>query len=400
MKVDTNPKKIDEVLTRRIEQILPNKKSLVALLQKRKIRLYLGIDPTAPKLHLGHTITLKKLQEFADLGHEAILVIGTGTVLAGDPSLREEARPRISKREIEENIETWRKQAGKILDFSKVKIKHNGEWLLKLTLKEILYIASHISAIKLFQREMFQRRTKRGDTVFAHETLYPLLQGYDSVFLGVDLEIGGTDQTFNMLIGRELEQKMKNKEKFVLTRPMIMGIDGKPMSKTSGNCVWLEDSADEMFGKIMSIPDNLTLDYFKLLTSVPLKEIIQMKRNLKSKVVNPRDLKSHLAREIVSLYHSRAAADKAEKEFNRVFKEKKAPSKMAIFVVPKRKYQILNFLVHLKLTSSKSEAKRLIEQGGVRINGRIQKDWQEKIEMRNEMIIQVGKRKFVKIAAR
>lgn len=206
-------KKIEEVLTRAVDKILPDKEGLKKLMRRRKIRLYLGIDPTSNKLHLGHTINLRKLQEFADLGHEAILVIGTGTVLTGDPSLREQARKKISKKEIQDNIKTWRKQAGKVLDFSKVKIKYNGNWLLKLKYEDINEIASNISSIKLFQREMFQRRIKRGDTVWANETFYPLLQGYDSVYLNVDLEIGGTDQLFNMLIGRELQQKMRNREK-------------------------------------------------------------------------------------------------------------------------------------------------------------------------------------------
>ena len=188
MKINTNPKNIEGVLTRRVKQVLPAKERLKRLMKKRKIRLYLGVDPTGTKLHLGHTITLRKLQEFADLGHEAILVIGTGTVLTGDPSQREGGRSKISEKEVKKNIQGWKKQAGKVLDFSKVKIKYNGEWLLKLGLKDIVKIASQISAVKLFQREMFQRRIKRGDTVWTHEALYPLLQGYDSVFLNVDLD--------------------------------------------------------------------------------------------------------------------------------------------------------------------------------------------------------------------
>ncbi|HOK35216.1 MAG TPA: tyrosine--tRNA ligase [Candidatus Pacearchaeota archaeon] len=405
--INTNSQKINEVLTRRVAEVLPDKGKLADLLKKRRIKLYLGIDPTAPRLHLGHTITLRKLQEFADLGHEAILVIGTGTVLAGDPSLRDEARKKISEEEIKENIKSWKKQAGKVLDFSKVKIKYNGDWLLKLTLKDIIEIASHISAVKLFQRDMFQRRLERGDTVFMHETLYPLLQGYDSVHLGVDLEIGGTDQTFNMLIGRELEEKMVGKEKFILTCPMIMGIDGKQMSKSSGNCVWLEDSADEMFGKIMSIPDNLIFDYFKLLTNVPSEEIEKLEKDFKGKKVNPKNLKTRLAREIVTLYHDKEKAVKAEKEFNRIFKEKELPSKMPLFIAPRESYSVLEFLVQLNLARSKSEAKRLIEEGGVKIIKRTVdnkklitqlKDWKGEIQIdSNEMIIQVGKRKFAKV---
>lgn len=391
MKVNPPKKEIIEVLTRGVEQVLPNKEGLKKLMEKRKIRLYLGIDPTAEKLHLGHTVTLRKLQEFADLGHEAILVIGTGTVLAGDPSLRLTARPLISEGEVERNIKTWKRQAGKILNFSKIKIKYNGDWLLKLKLKDIIRIASHISAVKLFQREMFQRRIKMGQTVWTHEALYPLLQGYDSVFLNVDLEIGGTDQTFNMLIGRELMEKMRKKEKFILTCPMILGIDGRPMSKTSGNCIWIEDEPDQMFGKVMSIPDDLIFDYFELLTRLPLNEIKEIKK------LNPRDAKVKLAREIVTIYHGKKAAQIAEKEFERVFKEKKLPLKIPEIKIKEGSLNILDLLVKTKLAPSKSEAKRLVLQKGVKINGQIQDNWRKIYQIKKGQIVQVGKRKFAKI---
>lgn len=397
MKLKTDPKKIEEVLTRQVERVLPNKKKLKNLMRERKIRLYLGVDPTGRDLHLGHTITLRKLQEFADLGHEAILVVGTGTVLAGDPSLRGRARPRISEKEIRKNIKTWKKQAGKILDFSKVKIKYNGDWLLKLGLKEIIEIASHISAVKLFQREMFQKRLKRGDTVWAHETLYPLLQAYDSVVMDVDLEIGGTDQTFNMLIGRELLRKMRGKEKFVITLPMVLGVDGKPMSKTSGNCVWLSDPAEQMYGKIMSIPDNLIISYFELLTDLPLKLVQRHKKVLQLKRINPKDLKVELAFEIVRMYHSLKVAKRAKEEFKKVFREKRLPSKIPGIKIKEKNLNTLDLLVKTKMALSKSEAKRLILQGGVKINGQVLTEWQKVVKIKKGLIVQVGKRKFVKI---
>ena len=382
-----NPE-IKQVLERSVDQILPQKQGLADLMSRRKIRLYNGIDPTGSKLHLGHTVSLRKLQEFADLGHEAILVIGTGTVLAGDPSLRDEARPRISQEEIENNIKTWKEQAGKVLDFSKVKIRYNGEWLLKLGLKEVIDIASHISAIKLFQREMFQRRIKKGDTVWMSETLYPLLQGYDSVALDTDLEIGGTDQVFNMLIGRELQSKINKKDKFVMTLPMILGVDGKTMSKTSGNCVWLDDSADQMFGKIMSMPDTIVPDYFKVLTRVSLEEI---------KNISPLESKTRLASEIVTLYHGKAEASRASQEFNRVFKEKGLPSNVPEIFIKEKEVELLDLLVRLKMAASKAEARRLVEQGGVSIGKDIQKEWQKTVKIKKNEIIRVGKRKFVKI---
>jgi tyrosyl-tRNA synthetase len=391
MLINKDIKKIEEVLSRRVVQVLPSKESLKKLMLKRRIRVYLGIDPTGSKLHLGHTIPLKKLQEFADLGHEAILVIGTGTVLAGDPSLREEERPMITKGEIEKNIKNWKEQAKKILDLKKIKIKYNGDWLLKLKLEDLIKIASKISAVKLFQREMFQKRIEKGGTVWTHEFLYPLLQGFDSVFLKTDLEIGGTDQVFNMLIGRELEEKMLKKEKFVLTCPMILGTDGRPMSKSSGNCIWVLDRPEQMYGKIMSLPDTLIWDYFKFLTDLPLKEIEEMKS------LNPREAKARLAREITASYHGERLAKKAEGEFERVFKEKKLPTKIPSVKISEKVLNILDLLSKVKLAQSKSEAKRLVLQKGVKIDGKLKEDWREKIKIRKGMVIKVGKRKFIRI---
>lgn len=276
--------KIEEVLTRRVEKIYPSKEALEKVLRSgKKLRLYLGIDPTAVKLHLGHTVPLRTLQEFANLGHETILLFGTGTVLVGDPSQRATGRKLITEKEINKNIKTWKDQVKPIIDFEKVKIKYNGDWLTKLTLKDIIKIGSKISSVKLFKRDNFTRRIKSGDTVWWHETMYPLLQGYDSVVMNVDLEIGGTDQTFNMLIGRELQRKMNKKEKFVLTVKMIAGTDGKPMSKTSNNCIWLIDNPKDMFGKIMNISDDLIGDYFEFFTDIPMEKVAVIKEKIKEK---------------------------------------------------------------------------------------------------------------------
>ncbi len=396
MKIDGNSEKINEVLVRGVDRVLPGKESLEKIMKEKRIRLYFGMDPTSPKIHLGHSLGLKKLQEFAELGHEAVLVIGTGTVLAGDPSLRIDARPLISRAEIEKNIKTWKKQAAKILDFSRIKIRYNSTWLFKLGFKDIVRIASNISAVKLFQREMFQTRIKRGDTIWTHEALYPLLQGYDSVALDVDLEIGGTDQIFNMLIGRELQQKMRKKEKFVLTWPLIFGTDGQPMSKTRGNCIWIEDTAEEMFGKTMSIPDQLIGDYF-LLTHLSSKEIEKIKTDLRQKKVSPRNLKVELAREITAVYHGVKEAKKAERDFEKIFKEKKVPEKISKIKIRESSLGIIDLLVKTKLSPSRSEAKRLIMQGGVKINRKTEKDWQKIIEIKKGLIIQSGKRKFIEL---
>ena len=381
-----------EVLTRQVAEVLPAKKGLEQLMKKRKIRLYLGVDPTGSNLHLGHTIGLRKLQQFADLGHEAILLVGTGTVLAGDPSQRDTARPKISKKEIAANMKAWKQQASKVLNFKKVKMRENGSWLLKLGLADILEIASSVSAVQLFQRDMFQRRISKGGTVWMHETLYPLLQGYDSVALDVDLEIGGTDQVFNMLIGRELQRKLRNKEKFVLTVPMILGLDGKTMSKTSGNTVNIADPPQEMYGKLMALRDELVAQYFELLTNVPKEEIQKFKRKL-----SPRDFKARLAREIVTLYHGAKKAQGAEKEFVRVFQKKHLPSRIQRVKTSHASPLPLYKAVAELFSVSGLEARRTIEQGGVKIDGIVQKDPRLVLKLRSGMVIRVGKRRTLQI---
>lgn len=374
--------KVEEVLTRGVEEILPNKDSLEKLMRNRKIRVYLGVDPTGINLHLGHTIPLRKLAEFADLGHEAILLIGTGTVLAGDPSQRKNFRPKITQKEIEKNMATWQDQAKKVIDLSKIQIRYNGDWLLKLNLADIINIASKISATQLFKREMFQKRLNQGNTVWYHETLYPLLQGYDSVVMDADLEIGGTDQTFNMLIGRQLQKKMKNREKYVLSTPLILGIDGKPMSKTSDNCIWLTDTASEMFGKLMSINDHQIESYWKLLINLSEEDIKKYK---------PMDAKKLLAFEIVKIYHGTTAAQKAKKEFEKVVQKGEIPKDPNIRIKENISLvEAVKTLVH-----SKSQAKRLLDQGAVEIDSKVEKDG--KIKVKQGQVLKVGKRTFAKV---
>ena len=381
-----------EVLSRQVAEILPTKKGLEAVMRKRKIRLYLGVDPTGHNLHLGHAIALRKLQQFADLGHEATLLVGTGTVLAGDPSQRDTARKAITKKEVDRNIKSWKKQAEKVVNFSKVKMKYNGDWLLQLKLADILQIASNISAVQLFQRDIFKRRIKKGDTVWMNETLYPLLQGYDSVVLDADLEIGGTDQVFNMLIGRELQRKMKGREKFVLTVPMILGLDGKTMSKTSGNTVNIADPPKEMYGKLMTLRDEFVGQYFELAADVPKKEVKHLERKL-----SPRDFKAQLAKEIVTLYHGVKKAEQAEKEFVRVFQKKQLPSRIQKAKVSRQGPLSLYKVIAELFAISRSEARRVIEQGGVKIDGTLQKDPSLVLKLRPGMVVQIGKRRTLQI---
>ena len=390
-------KKIEEVLTKGVEEILPNKEQLKNLMMKRKIRLYLGIDPTSPQLHLGHAIALRKLKDFQDLGHEVILLFGTFTARIGDPSGRDKKRKPLTPSQIEKNMKTYKDQSSKILDFSRVKIKGNADWLEKLNFNDLVKISSQFTISRLLERDMFQERIRAGGEVWLNELMYPLMQGYDSVAMDVDLEIGSSDQLFNALVGRKLQKIFRNKEKFILITPMLLGLDGRKMSKTYGNTVNLTDPPAEMYGKLMSLKDELILLYFQLCTNLPLKEIKEIERKLSKKEINPIEAKSRLAKEIVTIYHGGKKAEEAEKEFNRVFRERKLPLKIPVVQIKEKKLNILELLTKTKLISSKSEAKRLILQKAVKINGVLKENWQEIIEIKKEMVIKVGKRRFKKI---
>lgn len=386
--------KNSDILTRRVEKVLPTADGLTKLMQKRKIRLYQGFDPTGTRLHLGHAVGLKKLMEFAEAGHEVIFLFGTGTVIVGDPSQRDTGRKLITQDEIDENIKDWQRQASKIVDFKKVTIKKNGDWLLKLNIKDIVHIASHISSVQLFKRESFQRRLDKGDTVWYHETMYPLLQGYDSVVMDVDLEIGGSDQEFNMLMGRELQKKMNNREKYVLTTPMIVGTDGKQMSKSSGNCVWLDDEPNEMYGKLMRLPDSEVISYFTNVTDVSLEDLETLEADLKTGK-NPRDIKARLASEVVTMLYSQEDAKAAVSAFDAQFKDGNIPANIPEIALSKANWAPVELLTEVKLVSSKSEARRILEQNGAKLNGKTLND--NEISVTSGDVLQVGKRKFVKI---
>jgi tyrosyl-tRNA synthetase len=360
-----------DLLTRRVDKILPSREGLEKLMAGKKIRLYQGFDPTFSDLHLGHTIGFRKLMDFARAGHEVIFLFGTGTVLAGDPSERDTGRKLITQEEIEANIKTWKDQVGKIVDFDLVTIKQNGDWLTKLQLKDLIWIGSHISSVQLFKRDSFTRRIKAGDTVWYHETMYPLLQGYDSVVMDVDLEIGGTDQEFNMLIGRELQQKINNREKFVLTTPMIDGTDGKKMSKSVGNCIFLTDPAEEIYRKILAMHDSMTSTYFELLTDIPLEEIKALDSS------QPIENKKRLAYEITSQLHDQKAATRAANYYDQVVSAKAVdPSQAPI----QAKVSLIETLKEASLGVSNNEIKRVIEQGGVEIDGKKITDPQATVE--------------------
>ncbi len=393
--------KVKEVLTRGVERIYPSPQALEKKLRSgQKIRLYCGYDPSASTLHIGHAITLRKLAQFQALGHQVIFLLGDFTGMIGDPTDRTVARKKLTRAEVLKNAKNYQKLASKILSFSgknPVKILYNSQWSDKLTFADLIELASHFTVQQMITRDMFQKRIAKKKPIYLHEFLYPLAQAYDSLAMEVDLEVGGNDQTFNMLCGRELMRAVKGKEKFVLTTKLLVDPTGQKMGKTAGKIITLDEKPDQMYGKIMSWPDEIIILGLELCTDVPMAEIAQINKKIKEDKINPRDAKAKLAREIVSIHHSKAAARQAEKEFNRIFREKEKPSKLPAFKLAAKKYRILDLLVQTKLAPSRSEAKRLVTQGGVKINNQVVKDWQKEIAVKDGLIIQVGKRKFVQI---
>jgi len=398
MPVETNLKKIKEILfSRYIEKVYPSKEKLKSLLKSdKRLAIYIGIDPTAPHLHLGHSTNFLLLKKFQELGHKVILLIGDFTARIGDPTGKLSARKPLSEQEILRNCRGYKTQTGKILDFvskeNPAELKFNSQWLSQLRLDEIIKLMAETTVGQILKREMFQRRIKEEKEIYLNEFLYPLLQGYDSVAMRIDIEMGGNDQTFNMMVGRDLVKDYLDKEKIVISTKLLINpkTQRKLMSKSEGNFIALDDSPDQMYGKIMALPDEVVLPIFNLCTEIEdekIKEIMKL---------NPREAKTKLAKEIVSIYYGRGKAERAEREFNRVFREKKLPTIIPQVQIKEKSLNILELLVKIKLISSKSEAKRLILQKAVKINGVLKENWQEIIEIKKGIVIQVGKRRFVK----
>ncbi len=366
------------------------------LVSGQKLKIYFGIDPTGTKLHIGHAVPLWKLKDFQDLGHEIILLIGDFTAKIGDPTGRDSARVVLTDKQVKENFKTYKRQASKVLDFSKVKVVYNSKWLSRLNFADILKLSANFTVQQMLTRDMFDRRMKTDQPISLQEFMYPLMQGYDSVALNVDLEIGGNDQMFNMLVGRDLQKIYNNKDKDVLTCKLLLGTDGRKMSKTFDNFIAVEDAPENMFGKVMSVKDELLDHYFELATRLSEAEIAEIKKS-----GNPRDIKAKLAKEIVKMYHGEKESEKSEAEFNKVHRDKELPSEMPVFEAIKSNYFISDLLVESKLAPSKNEAKRLVEGGGVTVINKGQEervaDWKKEINLEDGMIIKVGSRKFVKI---
>lgn len=388
--------KIEELLTRGVANIIPNIGELRKLLTSgKKLNVYLGIDPTATKIHLGHAVVLRKLNEFAELGYNVTFLIGDFTALIGDTSDKDAERPVLTQEQIQENFKTYKKQAEKILDFSKVQVRYNSEWLSKLSFPEIIKLAQQFSFGDFGSRELIRKRLNAGQRVGLHEGLYPTMQGYDSYFLDTNIQIGGTDQTFNMQAGRTLQKNWRNKESFIIATEFLMGTDGRKMSKSWGNAIWLDDSPQDMYAKIMAINDGMIGQYFILGTNESLEKIEKIKSGK-----NPMGVKKELAKVIVTELYSAEEAQKAQENFEKTVQQGKKPSDIPIFKWVSANasgHSISHALFDTGLTGTISEGKRVTLQGGTAINNHIINDPNIPYTPNEGDILRVGKRKFVKI---
>ena len=357
-----------DILSRGVENIIPGSRELESLLESgKKLNIYLGIDPTATRIHIGHAVPLRKLNSLAQLGHNVTFLIGDFTALIGDTSDKDGERPVLTSEAISANFETYKKQAEKVVDFSKIKVRHNSEWLKELRFEDIIKLAQHFSAGDFTSRELIKKRLTEGKHVGLHELLYPVMQGYDSYHMDTDIQLGGTDQTFNMQAGRVLQKDLRNKESFIIANGFLEGTDGRKMSKSWGNAIWLDDAPNEMYGKVMSLKDDLIINYFTLATSASLEEIATIESSLKSGT-NPMKFKKQLAHQIVEELHDESLADSAQKFFESTVQNKEVPEEIPTLKV-KSNTLILEALKSAGLSFSNSDIKRNIEQGGVELNG-------------------------------
>jgi len=390
--------KIEELLTRGVANIIPSKIELEKSLKSgKKLNIYLGIDPTATKIHLGHAVVLRRLQHLVELGHNVTFLIGDFTALIGDTSDKDKERPVLTYEEIKKNFQTYKQQARKILDFSKVKIRHNSEWLKKLDFTKITSLCQVFSLNDFISRDLIRKRLDDKRRVGLHEILYPVMQGYDSYFMDTDIQLGGADQTFNMQAGRTLQKILRDKESFILTTSYLEGTDGRKMSKSWGNAIWLDDEPNDVYAKVMAIKDTLIVNYYILATNVSLHKINEIKQKLQSEE-NLMILKKDLAYRIVSELYNVKTADKAAEYFEKVVQKQHLPEDIPVYqYTGKGEENIISLLTQTGLVKSKSESKRLVEQSGVTIGNQIVSDPNLQIKIKNGMIIKVGKRKFVKM---
>jgi tyrosyl-tRNA synthetase len=374
-----------------------NIEELTVKLEKNKpLTVKLGLDPSAPDIHLGHAVVLRKMRQIQDLGHNITIIIGDFTGMIGDPTGKSKTRKALSKEEVIQNAKTYEKQIFKILNKDKTRLCFNSEWLEKLNFREVIELASKYTVARMLEREDFKNRFTNQQSIGIHEFFYPLMQAYDSVELKADIELGGTDQRFNILMGRTLQNEYDQERQIALFMPILEGIDGKDkMSKSLGNYIGINEDAKDMYAKVMQIPDSLIIKYFQLATDIHPDEIENIKKELENPKINPRDIKMRLAKEITSLYHSDEAANLSEEHFKSVFQKNQLPEDIPEVCISSAD-TILDIIVKAKLTASKSDARRLILQGGVRLNGEVITDFLS-ANFKNEDLIQVGKRKFARV---
>jgi len=393
MKISTNKKQIEELLTRGVNEVIDLAHLEQALLSSKKLRIKFGIDPTTPNIHLGRAVPLLKLKDFQQLGHRIVFIIGDFTGVIGDTSDKETERPMLSEKEVEKNMRTYIAQVEKILDIKKTEIHYNSKWLTKLGYTEISRQSNQFSLTEFINRENIKKRLTEGTHISLREVLYPLMQGYDSVAVKADVEIGGTDQRFNLLAGRALQVYYKQQPQDILMVNLILGTDARKMSSSWGNTINLTDKPNDMFGKIMSLPDNLIISYFLHCTRVPMKQVEEYNEQLRKNEINPRNIKMKLAYEITKIYSGEKMATEARDFFVKVFQEKNIPTQIPEMKLANK--NIIEILIQSKLARSKSEARRLINQKGIKVDGKIIVLPEEVIK--SGSIVQKGKRYFIKI---
>ena len=394
MSISTDTKKIDELLTRGVGEVIEKEHLREKLISGKKLRIKFGIDPTGTQIHIGHAVPLRKLRQFQELGHTVILLIGDYTAMVGDPSGRDQTRPVLSKEKIQENMKTYVSQASKIIDIEKTEIRYNSEWFGAPNFTELLMqLTSYITVARILERDDFQKRLKEGSDIQMQEIMYPLLQGYDSVALSADVELGGTDQKFNLLMGRKLQKKYEQEEQDIVTLPILEGTDGiKKMSKSYENFIGLEETAEDMYGKTMSIPDTLIFKYFELATEVPLEKIEEYKKQIENGE-NPKNIKMILAHELTRLYHGEEGALRGEKQFRSVIQGNEKPAEIS--ELKPSAYDIATVLVEAGFCSSRGDARRQIEGKGVKVNDVVVEAFDMNVKAGD--VIQKGKGFFVKV---
>jgi tyrosyl-tRNA synthetase len=386
------------LLHRAVAEIITEEELLAKLQSGRPLRLKLGFDPSKPNLHVGHAVVLRKMHQFQELGHQVILIVGDWTAQIGDPSGRDESRVMLTLEQVHVNAETYMQQFFMIVDKSRTEVRWQTEWFGKFSLADVFNLSSRFTLADMLEHETFDKRLREGRPVSIMELMYPLLQGYDSVAIQADVEFGGTDQKFNIIAGRRLQERLGQRPQNVFLCPLLAGLDGRKMSKSFMNTIDFVDPPAEMYGRVMAISDDMLIDYFSGVTDVPDAEIAEMQAAMAAGAVNPRDLKMRLGREIVAMFHSGEAAREAEAEFVRVFQQRELPSELATFALA-APMRLVDLLVAAKLVVSKGEAKRLIAQGGVEVGGQRVSDVACTVPVQDGLVVQVGKRRFVKVVA-